>query len=101
LIPSLERPLFFYLDAHWEKYWPLLDELQVIADNGVQPIIVIHDFFVPGSNLGFDKYDGQRLDFEYIEPSLQKIYGNNFTYEYNRYATGARRGIIYVFPVKG
>ena len=40
-----ELPLFF-LDAHWHNYWPLKDELHLLAGLG-KAIVMIHDFRVP------------------------------------------------------
>jgi hypothetical protein len=46
---NLLGPLpFFYLDAHWYDYWPLLDELEVITSRVSRCIVVIDDFQVPG-----------------------------------------------------
>src|SRR4029077_4777487 len=46
-------PLFF-LDAHWYTYWPLWDELRVVA-RLPQSIVMIDDFRVPGrEEFGYD-----------------------------------------------
>lgn len=46
---NLLGPLpFFYLDAHWYDYWPLLDEIELIASRVPRCIVVIDDFEVPG-----------------------------------------------------
>jgi len=42
-----EEPIMFYLDAHWEQYWPLADELKYIEKRWPASIIVIDDAFVP------------------------------------------------------
>ena len=39
---------FFYLDAHWYDYWPLLDEIEVITSRVPRCIVIIDDFQVPG-----------------------------------------------------
>lgn len=89
----------FFLDAHWWDACPLLDELKVIAENGIKPVIIIHDWKVPGRpDLGFDSYKGQDFTFEWIEQSLKNIYGDNFSYHYNNEAAGAKRGLIYIYP---
>ncbi len=32
LLPSVQgKPVLFYLDAHWEEHWPLLEELEEIS----------------------------------------------------------------------
>lgn len=92
--------LFIFLDAHWNEYNPLLDELAVIAKHGFRPVIAIHDFKVPGHpELGFDQYKDITYEWNWIEESVKKIYhGVNFTIEYNHKATGAKRGIIYIYP---
>lgn len=102
ILPDLTRPVMFYLDAHWKAYWPLLDELRVIAEHSMDDaVIVIHDCKVPGRNFGYDVYDGQELCFDYVASSLQHIYGDNgFAYYFNDKATGARRGVLYVTPAK-
>ena len=93
--------VLFYLDAHWEDYWPLLDELKVIAElSAPPPVIVIHDFKVPDRpDLGFDSYGDQDLDYDYIRQSLTQIYGENgYDFHFNRVAIGAHRGVIFIEP---
>lgn len=103
MIPNHGPRLFFFLDAHWEEYNPLLDELRVIAEfNRIpKPVIAIHDFKVPGRpDLGFDSYKGQDYDFEWIQSAVERIYGQTgYQIKYNDQAEGAKRGIIYIFPL--
>ncbi len=106
VLPTVQQPLFCYLDAHFYTYWPLLDELKMIAECGLQPILMIHDFQVPHTqltsldnrHLGFDVYKGQPLNFDYVESSLKKIYPTCRCQYNDDTAKGARRGILYVFP---
>lgn len=102
LVTSELEKILFFLDAHWESYNPLLDELTVIANSGVvDPIIAIHDFKVPGHpELEYDSYKGQDYDLHWIEPKLIEIYRgvSNYRVEYNSEATGAKRGVIYIYP---
>lgn len=95
------KNLFLFLDAHWESYNPLIDELKTIAVSGLKPkLIAIHDFKVPGTDFGFDSYAGQDYDFDWIKNELNAIYGENgYSYHYNTVATGARRGVIFIYPV--
>lgn len=98
----------FFLDAHWGANCPLKDELNEIARTNLNPVIVIHDFYVPGSayskqdkeaGLGFDSYKDQPFTFEWIKPELDAIYGaDNYDHYYNSEAMGAKRGIIYITP---
>ena len=92
------RNVLFFLDAHWYDYCPLLDELKVIAKSKMKPVIVIHDFMVPGTDFGYDSYDGKPFSFELIQSSLEQIYGIKYGYYYNTVAEGARRGLIYIYP---
>jgi hypothetical protein len=98
ILQGINDNMLIYLDAHWYGSWPILDELDQIAEIGIKPVIVIHDFFVPNNkNLGYDTYKGQKLDFEYIKPSVKKIYGNSgYQYYYNSKYSGAKRGVIYI-----
>jgi hypothetical protein len=97
---EVTEPVLFFLDAHWEQYNPLLDELKEIAEAGLKPIIAIHDFKVPGHpELGYDSYNGQDYDWGWIRQSVEKIYGiGKFTIKYNSQATGAKRGCIFIYP---
>lgn len=103
LLPTVkDKSILCFLDAHWLDYCPLKDELKVISENGIKPVIVIHDWKVPGRpDLGYDSYKGQDYTFEWIEEDLKAIYGEGgFSYHYNREAEGAKRGVIYIYPKK-
>lgn len=101
---SLWSNVIFFLDAHGfgAKRCPLITELYSIYKMGLRPIIAIHDFYVPGSELGYDTYNGQRYDLKWIERSLRQIYGSdkNYKIEYNSdsKSVGAKRGIAYIYP---
>lgn len=76
--------IFFYLDAHWNTYWPILDELECISKYCQdRAIICIDDFQVPNRNHGFDSYNDQPLNYEYIKEKLDKVYPSGYTYWYN------------------
>ncbi len=69
-------PIFF-LDAHWQHYWPLRAELERIGKSGIKSVIVIDDFEVPAQEqFGFDIDGGGELvaglkcNLAYIAPSL-------------------------------
>lgn len=97
---KVESPVLFYLDAHWKDSWPLLDELKVIAKHKLSDcVIIIHDFYNPiNEELGCDSYKGQRLDWDYVKDYIYNIYKENFSYYYNKEATGERRGAIIIVP---
>lgn len=119
ILKTVGNRTIIFLDAHWNEHCPLLSELTAIANSGLRPCILIHDFYVPGSayskedkaaGLGYDSYNGQPFTLEWIKPSLDKIYNeqtlddrqvpDDYEYYYNDPVTakGARRGCLYVIP---
>lgn len=88
----------FYLDAHWQDYWPILDELKAIAAmHKPDSVIIIHDFKVPGKPWGFDTYNGQPLDFDYVKEGLRSI-NPDYEISFNEEASVNLRGILYATP---
>ena len=102
ILPEIPQPqtLLFFLDAHWGPNNPLLEELQIITDYKLKPVIVIHDFKVPGHpELGFDTYGGQDYDWDWIKDKIENIYGKeSYTVTYNDKAVGMKRGVIFITP---
>lgn len=100
-LPASERTLFF-LDAHWDDYNPLLDELTLLKEFGWKPAIAIHDFQVPNHpELGYDTYPRQGIvyDFNYVRAHLDAIYGaDGYESWYNDKAEGEKRGCLFVVP---
>ncbi len=106
-----ERTIFF-LDAHWGDYCPTASELIEIKNMVVKPIIVIHDFYVPGkshpegmhnmghSGWGWDYYPNFKYNWESIEKYIIDIYGEDYEYYYNEEVNGMRRGCIYIIPIE-
>lgn len=79
--PLLGECPIFYLDAHWQLYWPLRNELSHISGAHLKGVIVIDDFEVPGQpQFGYDidggasgaNGGGQRCNFDYIKPALSQ-----------------------------
>jgi hypothetical protein len=101
---------FLYLDAHWDGNWPILDELRLVAEWGLKPVIIIHDF---DNGLGF-QYDSCRpfqhlgdetevfMNFDYVKESIEKIYGENgYIFETNKESTNPIKvGCAYFYPKK-
>lgn len=102
LKPALPDSTLYFLDAHWQRYWPLRDEIKAIRPGA--GIIVMHDFEVPGHpELGFDQYPmvngWQALNYEYVRKSLT-AWSLTHRVEYNERSEGTEfpRGVAYVFP---
>jgi predicted O-methyltransferase YrrM len=93
---DVARTLFF-LDAHWQAYWPLKDEIREIPRG--QGVLVMHDARVPGCpNLGVDEYNGQELSYEYLKDVLTE-WSPTHVVEYNDdTAEFPRRGVMFVYP---
>ncbi|HEX2953223.1 MAG TPA: hypothetical protein VHR47_04475 [Bacillota bacterium] len=99
ILGKVKKPCLFYLDAHWDNYWPLMDELKAIAYRAKNSVLVIHDFLNPEQpGYGYDTYNGQALCFEYISGVLSSIYPSGYSFHYNSKADGLRRGVIYIYP---
>ncbi len=95
----------YFLDAHGisgsgKEHCPLLHELTAIANAGIKPCIVIHDFQVPGTDFGYDSMpDGRPFNLELIHSHLDAIYGEGrWNHNYPTNVEGARRGWISIEP---
>lgn len=77
LLPLIrEQRVLFYLDAHWQAHWPLLQELELISKTHKDNcIIVVDDFKVPGrSEIPFDGYGNAECSLEYIQSKLEQVF---------------------------
>src|SRR5262249_13055811 len=91
------KPIFFYLDAHWEDALPLRAELEVILATWSDAIVMIDDFQVEGdAQYGFDDYgDNKQLSLSYIKEIIDKFKPTLFFPSVSgRMESGARRGSI-------
>jgi hypothetical protein len=110
---DVNKNLLFYLDAHWNDYWPLKDELKLIKKYNLSDSkIIIHDFYVPGFTerivdeygnthfiWGCDSYYDEIINFDYVKDLLFDINPGMLSYfaddvVYNN----AGRGILYSVP---
>jgi hypothetical protein len=84
-ISENEKNILFYLDAHWDNYWPLRDEIKSISKNFYdKAIIVIDDFYVPNRDFQFDTYNGNICNFEYIKDVVEECYSDFSFYFLNK-----------------
>jgi hypothetical protein len=98
---TLPKGHFYFLDGHWLDVCPLMAELEQIAGHDIRPVIMIHDFQVPGRpDLGHDLFpDRTPFHLPAIAEYLDAIYGiDGWNHHYNHKAEGAKRGIIYIEP---
>ena len=121
ILPYMKGRTLFFLDSHWRYPFPIIDELKAIAKNPhlKDSVIVIHDFYVPGKDFGYDSYYSgkglilfikrvlgyfglvkkQRLDYEYIKNGVNEI-NPLYNYYYNSQAEGSKRGVIFIYLKK-
>jgi hypothetical protein len=99
LLPGIERPALYYLDAHWNGSYPLPQELEIIARHDPQPVIVMHDMQVPGHpEFHFDpRPDDSPYSYEWVAPVLAGIQRPWLRY-WNSRAEGLRVGVLFVVP---
>lgn len=79
LLPTLKgKRALFYLDAHWQNHWPLLEELEEISKTHKDNcIIVIDDFKVPGRrDIPHDYYNQHECSLEYAKKQLDKVFSS-------------------------
>lgn len=97
LRPLLPDNTLYFLDAHWQDYWPLLDEIRSIKKR--TGVIVIHDIYVPGHpELGEYVCNGHRLDYDYVRDVLTE-WSPTHRIEYNeRVDSKSPCGALYCFP---
>jgi hypothetical protein len=97
VLKDRSKRLFFYLDAHWYADLPLKGELDIIAKDWEQFVIMIDDFQVPGDEgYGYDSYDeGQTLTFErFADVFRQHRLVPFFPNLPSREETGVKRGCV-------
>lgn len=92
---------FFFLDAHCHAVCPTPDELIVIKNIKVLPVIAIHDFYVPGKDFGWDSYPYFEYKWEKISHLVDDIYnkdGYDYFYNQETHPESFNRGIVYIVP---
>jgi hypothetical protein len=104
LLETLPRqPTLFYLDAHWQEYWPLRDELIAIDRwGGENAIIVIDDFQVPNRSFHHDTWGGKPCGLDHIRDVLPADHILYFNDRSNRLLHGVPHGCVgklYAIPV--
>ncbi|MDF2965795.1 MAG: hypothetical protein K0Q51_1183 [Rickettsiaceae bacterium] len=84
LLPKLEgKNVLFYLDAHWQNYWPVLDELKLISQvYNKNTVIIIDDIKVPGRlDIDYDRFGSNELSLEHFNNTLKNNF-KNYKIEY-------------------
>lgn len=80
LLPQLkDKKILFYLDACWNKYWPLLREIEEIGKTHKDNcIIVVDDVKVPNrDDVPFDKHEDVDCSYEHIKEKVQSAFSKH------------------------
>ncbi len=95
ILDTIEYPLFAYLDAHWQDYCPLRDEIAALLAVKKPKLIMIHDFKVPGRDFGYDVYHGSPNSLETIADLLHH---DECRYAFNHQTApqSANRGVLFI-----
>lgn len=94
-----DKKIIAFLDSHGQEDHSCERELEVLSKLNIKPVILIHDFNVPGKDFQGGGYDGHPYSYEYFKPYFDSIYGEDrYTYSYNEEATGSRVGVIILEP---
>jgi len=97
ILPNILQPLMIFLDSHWGYPTPLKGEFEAIAKHGRPAVICIHDMKNPDDpTMKYDTYDDQEYTLEAIKPYIELVYGKNYKYYFNKEATGARVGALFI-----
>lgn len=89
--------VFFYLDAHAEDDYPLIEEISFILNKFKNFILVIDDFEVPGDDgYGYDSYKGRKLNIKFIRKLLSKKENVFFPNIHSSNETGRLRGYVLI-----
>ena len=89
-------PVFFYLDAHWNRDLPLRQEIDLAFAHWPRAVVMIDDFAVPDdAGYGFDDYGPDRaLNLAYLGPRVKPPVTAWFPSAPSSAETGARRGCV-------
>lgn len=93
-----DRPVLYYLDAHWAEDLPLREEIEIILGSDAKAVVMIDDFAVPGDDgYRWDDYGpGKRLTLEIFEGTLATEAHIFFPSLSSNAETGAKRGCCVV-----
>lgn len=83
------KKIIAFLDSHGQDDKVCERELELLSKLDIPPVILIHDFNVPGKNFQGGYYDYHPYDYDYFKPYFDLIYKEDgYTYRYNEESTG-------------
>ena len=89
--------IFFYLDAHSDNDYPILDEIDFVLKNFENFVILIDDFEVPNdSDYGYDSFKGRKLNLRLIKNLLTNNLSIFFPHIPGIRETGRLRGYVII-----
>jgi len=98
------KRLLIYIDSHsWNVPSPIFNEIQLIKESGLTPVLVIHDVQNPNHpSQKFDSFPNISYTWENLKPLIESIYGNNYNHFFNgEIPEGAANvGCLFVEPIE-
>ena len=92
-----KKKIFFYLDAHSEDDYPLIDELNFIIKHVENFVILIDDFQVPDDDgYGYDSFQGKKLNIKFIKNILTNNLSLFFPSIESSEESGRLRGYVFI-----
>ena len=92
-----KKKIFFYLDAHSEDDYPLIDELNFIIKHVENFVILIDDFQVPDDDgYGYDSFQGKKLNIKFIKNILINNLSLFFPSIESSEESGRLRGYVFI-----
>lgn len=92
-----DKKIVAFIDAHWQQDKAAERELTLLSRLTNKPVLLVHDFYVPGTDFGYDSHDGHRYDLESFSAYFDFIYGKGkWSHRYNTQASGLKRGVVIV-----
>lgn len=99
LASKTDKPILFYLDAHWNDDLPLNDEIDIIYSTHREAVVLIDDFCVPDDpGYGYDDYGADKaLTLDYVATAVAKHdLICRFPTTRSDAETGAKRGCVVI-----
>jgi hypothetical protein len=90
------HPTLFYLDAHWNKDLPLVDEIELILKGHDSAVVLVDDFEVPSDkDYRYDDYGpGKRLCLALLARFRSEMENAYFPAIPGKLETGRKRGCL-------
>lgn len=102
VLKDCDDKTIIHVDSHWSDNNPLLKELEIIAESGLKPCLMIHDMLNPNHpEYQYDEYPNEGIiyNWDYIAGHIRNIYTNGFSLYYNdKSSSVVKIGCLFIVP---